>query len=145
MTIALTADHPGKAEYERLRLALWPMPEQDNRSDIEAQLADPAWAVFLEVDETGSGVGFLEVRLRNYAEGAERSPVPYVEGWYVEPEIRRRGVGRMLMFAAEEWARAQGYGELASDTHVDNRESLNAHRRLGFEETDRIVCLLKRL
>lgn len=53
---------------------------------------------------------------------------------YVVPEARRRGVGRALIAAADEWARAQGCTEFASDTLADNDVSTAAHQALGFEE-----------
>ena len=43
------------------------------------------------------GRGFLELRIRNYAEGTDSLAVPYVEGWYVDPEYRLRGVGASLI------------------------------------------------
>lgn len=60
------------------------------------------------------------------------SQVAYVEGWFVVPEIRRRGLGRALVSAAEEWGRVQGCTEFASDTLPDNRASAAAHLALGF-------------
>ena len=84
-------------------------------------------------------VGFLELRLRNYAEGTDSLAVPYVEGWYVDPEYRLRGAGASLMRHAESWARQSGYSELASDTEIENMDSIAAHQALGFEVTDRIV------
>jgi aminoglycoside 6'-N-acetyltransferase I len=71
--------------------------------------------------------------------------VPHVEGWYVEAQHRRRRIGARLLAAAERWARAAGYAELASDAALDNHASIAAHEALGFEITDRIVCLLKKL
>ena len=41
--------------------------------------------------------------------------------------------------AAEEWARAHGCLEMASDTWIDNEESQRAHEALGFEVVDRCV------
>jgi aminoglycoside 6'-N-acetyltransferase I len=49
------------------------------------------------------------------------------------------------MAHAERWAGALGYSELASDAEIDNTVSISAHRALGFDETDRIVCFLKKL
>jgi aminoglycoside 6'-N-acetyltransferase I len=72
-------------------------------------------------------------------------PVPHVEGWYVEPSARGRGVGRALMQAAEEWARRHGYRELGSDTEPWNADSLAAHAHCGFQETGRLVKFRKML
>jgi aminoglycoside 6'-N-acetyltransferase I len=72
-------------------------------------------------------------------------PVPHVEGWYVEPDARGKGVGRALMRRAEEWSTARGHTELASDTEIDNMASLRAHERCGFEEVERLIKLRKPL
>jgi aminoglycoside 6'-N-acetyltransferase I len=91
-------------------------------------------------------VGFVEVGLRSHADGCDPGrPVGFVEGWYVEPEQRGRGVGRALMGAAEDWARSQGCHELASDTWIDNEPSQRAHEALAFEVVDRCVNYRKSL
>ena len=69
----------------------------------------------------------------------------YVEGWFVDADLRRRGWGRRLVDAAAAWARARGVDELASDALLDNAGSIAAHRRLGFEEVERHVCFRRRL
>jgi len=58
--------------------------------------------------------------------------------------VRRKGVGAMLVRAAEDWARHQGCSEFGSDTEIDNAASI-AHKALGFEETERLVCFRKTL
>ena len=90
-------------------------------------------------------VGFAEASRRAYAEGCETSPVGFLEGWYVLPTHRRQGVGRALVAAAEDWARALGCGEFASDALADNAMSAAAHQALGFEEVEVIRCFRKRL
>ena len=102
--------------------------------------------VFVAVDSSGRLVGFLEAGLRFYAEGCDPSrPVGYVEGWYVDLEFRRKGVGAKLMARAESWARRQGCVEMASDTWIDNLDSQRAHDALGFEEVERCVHYRKSL
>lgn len=44
-----------------------------------------------------------------------------------------------------EWAKECGFKELASDAELENTDSINAHKALGFEETGRTVCFIKRL
>ena len=83
--------------------------------------------------------------MRSYAEGSTATAVPYIEGWFVDVDLRRLGIGRRLVEAAENWARENGYREIASDALLENETSIQAHARLGFEETDRIVCFLKPL
>ena len=73
------------------------------------------------------------------------SPVAYVEAWYVDSDVRRQGIGRALFRAAEDWARAQGLTEIASDAELHNEVSIAAHKAIGYTETDRIVCFLRSL
>jgi aminoglycoside 6'-N-acetyltransferase I len=101
--------------------------------------------VLIAFDHADRPLGFAELSLRSIAEGCHSSPVAYLEGWFVEESERRRGVGAALLRAAEEWARAQACSEFASDTEIDNGVSIAAHRALGFEEVDRIVCFRKDL
>jgi len=93
----------------------------------------------------GELVGFLELGLRSYAEGCRNSPVPYVEAWFVEPNVRHTGVGRALIEAAERLSAERGYTEFASVALIENIASTDAHRALGFEEVERAVHFRKRL
>src|SRR4051794_2687748 len=103
-------------------------------------------AVLVAADDgDGSLLGFAELSRRACAEGCETSPVGFLEGWYVAPESRGRGVGRALVRAAEQWARDLGCREFASDTTVDNTASAAAHAALGFEEVEQIRCFRKSL
>jgi len=134
----------------KMRYALWPAErgERGHERDVDAFLAGRSETVdaVLIADARGVGaIGFLELRIRNYAEGSDGYAVPHVEGLYVEAEHRRRRIAARLVASAERWARAEGFTELASDASIDNAASIAAHRALGFELTDRIVCFLKKL
>lgn len=57
--------------YCGLRIMLWPMPNEDNRREASQVLAESQkWSVFLATGERGKPLGFVEVRLREYAENA---------------------------------------------------------------------------
>jgi aminoglycoside 6'-N-acetyltransferase I len=71
--------------------------------------------------------------------------VPYVEGWYVRDGYRRRGIGRALMRAVEDWCRVRGFVEFGSDANADNRLSRDAHAALGFEEVETLVVFRRAL
>jgi aminoglycoside 6'-N-acetyltransferase I len=115
---------------------LWPGAEDGDLDDDH---------VFVWEREDGSLGGFASVSVRPWAEGCQTEPVPYVEGWYVAVDLRRRGVGAALLGAVEEWARAGGHAELGSDVEVDNEGSLAAHLRLGYEPTTRLQFFRKLL
>ncbi len=134
------------AAYRDLRVQLWPDCKENCDREIGEIFADPArWAVFVALLENRTAGGFLEIRLRDCAEGASSSPVAYIEGWFVAVEYRRRGLGKALVKAAENWAVAQGCSEIGSDTQPDNSLSIAAHERLGYKEVERLVCFLKQL
>ena len=63
----------------------------------------------------------------------------------LDPDVRRTGLGRSLLCAAEDWARSMGYTEMASDALIDNDVSHAAHKRSGYEEVDRVVTYRKSL
>jgi aminoglycoside 6'-N-acetyltransferase I len=129
-----------------MRKALWPeLTDPDNEKDSRTLLDDPhRFAVF--VSESGKTLsGFVEASLRQFAEGCETSPVGCVEGWFVVPEARRRGVGRVLLAAAEHWAKSKGCTEMASQTLLDNPDGQKAHAQLGYVEVERQVCYRKPL
>lgn len=133
------------ANYRDFRIQLWPDCIAECDGEIAEILADTvSWVVFMALSE-GEPVGFLEVRLRDSAEGATTSPVPFIEGWFVLPDYRKRGFGRALVQAAEDWALSRGHTEIASDTQIDNAASIEAHQRLGYHEVERLVCFLKPL
>jgi len=133
----------------RMREALWPEYASTWHADeigqfFAGKLSMPL-AVLIAHDDSGKALGFVELSIRNYAEDCVTDRVAYLEGWYVVPGARRRGIGRALMNASEQWARAQGCTEFGSDAVIDNEVSAAAHRALGFAETVQIRCFRKQL
>ena len=103
-------------------------------------------SVFFLAYEADKPVGFAQCQLRHdYVEGTETSPVAYLEGIYVKETFRELGFASQLMKSCEDWARAEGCVEFASDCEIDNTESLAFHLKLGFKEANRIICFSKYL
>jgi aminoglycoside 6'-N-acetyltransferase I len=135
----------------KMRCALWPDETSSDHEAFARAVVDgrPAStlpvAIFVAAADDGI-VGFVDVALRSHADGCdERRAVGFLEGWYVVPGARRRGVGRALIKAAEQWSRQQGCAEMASDTWIDAKDSQRAHLALGFEVVDRCVHFRKTL
>jgi aminoglycoside 6'-N-acetyltransferase I len=137
------------AAWLRMREALWPEYEGGwHAKEIDEFLAGRSrmpLAVLVAVDDTDRPIGFVELFIRPYAEDCETDRVAYLEGWYVEPDVRRQGVGRALIAASEQWGREQGCTEFGSDALIDNDVSAAAHQALGFLETVQIRCFKKNL
>jgi len=134
-------------EWLRLRKLLWDAnDDEEHRTEMLDILAHPESQLVL-VAEGGDDkvLGFLEASIRPFAEDCETDHVGYIEGWFVESDHRRKGIGRELVNSAERWAGQTGCAEMASDAEVGNDQCIAAHSRLGFKETSRLVHLRKEL
>lgn len=134
-------------EWFRLREILW---DQLSEEEHKAEMLDiyehtDSQLVIVAALETGKLVGFLEASIRPFVEDCHTDHVGYLEGWFVEENYRRYGIGRKLVRSAESWARRKGCTEMASDAELGNELSLQAHQKLGYEETSRLVHLRKDL
>lgn len=120
---------------------------QVHRSFLRALVEDgKAFQAFLASDQEGGLLGFAEVAVRtDFVNGCRHRPALFLEGIFVRPDHRGRGVARALVEAAGDWGVERGCREFASDVEIDNLESLAAHRGLGFEETERVVYFRKPL
>jgi aminoglycoside 6'-N-acetyltransferase I len=132
--------------WVRLRDALWPGTLSDHDAETRAHFerADDVPVVFVAAVD-GQVIGFLELDYRKYAPGCTSSPVPFIEGWYVDAAHQGQGIGRALVCAAEAWARAAGHSEMASDTELENANGIAAHLALGYEEVERAVYFRRSL
>jgi len=132
----------------RMRTELWPDSAEEHTKALQDHFNGlPTFIDKIVVceNEEAELIGFAELRIRNYAEGSENLAVPYLEGWFVDASHRGKAVGGLLISCAEQWARSQGYDELASDAEIDNEGSISAHLALGFQEVERSVSFIKKL
>jgi aminoglycoside 6'-N-acetyltransferase I len=148
--IAIRPASPRDAEsWCCLRHDLWPEGSLDEHAqEIEGFFAGRAsepLAVLMAEGPDHEILGFAELSIRPFAEGCNTDRIGYLEGWYVVPEARGRGIGRALVEAAQDWARQEGCSEFASDTEIGNDISAAAHHALGFEEVGLIRCFRKAL
>jgi aminoglycoside 6'-N-acetyltransferase I len=91
-------------------------------------------------------IAFVHLRIRNdYVGGANDLPVAYIEGLYVKTDYQKQGIAKKLIRVAEGWAKQKGLKQIASDTDITNLASINFHKKIGFEEVERIVCFIKDL
>jgi len=134
------------AEWLRLRRRLWPhTPEHRQIEEAYSILSQSEANPVFVADAGGELAGFVGVSMRDHVEGCETGPVGYIEGWYVEPEYRGRGIGRALMHEAEDWAVGHRCREMASDASLSNQRGQLLHAQLGYEEAERRIVFRKRL
>lgn len=86
------------------------------QSDGRILVADLAW---------GTLAGFVRIEIVDAAAHLEQVSVP--------PEHARRGIGRALIGAAEEWASRHGHTRMTLTTYRDVPWNGPLYHRLGFE------------
>ncbi|HHX00887.1 MAG TPA: GNAT family N-acetyltransferase [Acholeplasmataceae bacterium] len=91
-------------------------------------------------------IGFIQISIRtDYVNGSTTSPVGFIEGIFVDENYRKKGIARKLVDRAVSYFKNEGIKEIASDVLIDNIDSQNFHKSIGFEEIERVVCYIKRI
>lgn len=119
MQICLRHVEPDDASaWEKMRRELWPDGAADHGPEIASFFAGTLKelaAVLMAENPSGEIVGFAELFIRTDLAGFEGTRVGYVEGLYVLPEVRGRGVVRKLLQASRSWAYQQNCDAFVSD------------------------------
>jgi aminoglycoside 6'-N-acetyltransferase I len=133
-------------QWKRMRKALWPKcPESRHESEMNWILSSKGIVIGAESIPQGL-IGFAEISIRtDHVDGTTTSPVPYLEGWYVDPSFRGQGIGRALIRSVEEFVLLAGFIELASDTEVNDKAAIDIHKHFGFNEVGKTVHFVKSL
>lgn len=131
-----------------MRNILWPDSLEQHIKEIGEFFSNTSAdivQVFVIERIKGGLAGFIEINIRNFAEGSRSPKVPYIEAWFIDEDKRGKGYGRKLVETAEKWALDSDFDEIGSDAEIDNISSIEAHKKLGFKEVERVVCFLKKL
>ena len=145
MTVSIRrAENSDRPALAFLACRLWSHHSiEEMEEEIRPLLEVSDCAVFLAW-QGASPVGFAQCQLRrDYVEGTSSSPVGYLEGIYVTEDFRKQGIAKAMLAACEAWAKEKGCREFASDCELDNEESFQFHKKLGFQEANRIICFAK--
>lgn len=91
-------------------------------------------------------VGFSIFSIKtDYVEGADKSPTGYLEGIYVKPENRKKGIAKEFIELGEKWCKENGCTQIGSDTWLTDKESREFHKKIGFWEEEEMVHFLKNI
>ncbi|HUN30143.1 MAG TPA: GNAT family N-acetyltransferase [Alphaproteobacteria bacterium] len=105
-------------------------PDDDGeRRFIGKHLRDGTSALFF-ASAAGFALGF--VQLFESWSTVRLAPVLILEDLYVEPQFRRRGIGRMLIDAALAYARESGAAAMFLETAVENERAQQVYEREGW-------------
>ncbi len=98
--------------------------------------------VLVAEDFGGQPLGFVHVC--GEADYYTRGEAGHIADIIVAPEARGRGVGEILLAAAEQWARGLGYSLLTLNVFIENTRARALYDRAGFgAETIRYVKALQ--
>ena len=127
--------------------SLWPyLKKKKLEKELRQELASDTYQHYLAQHKNGKYMGFITLSIRSDpVEEATTSPVGYIEGIFVKPKYRKRGVARALVKKAESWTMDHGFTELGSDTELVNKKSQKFHKHVGFNKSDTIVHFIKKL
>ena len=131
LRLALLHEHGDSPLYGRLR------PDVRRRAErlYAVQLASPDEVIFLaELD--GGVVGILRCLAAQGAPLLLPERYGYISSVYVRPAVRRRGVLRALLEAAEGWCRERGLDELRLHNAVENQGANETWEAFGFRAVE---------
>ena len=103
---------------------------------------DPAQSITPSLDEfTPPGGTFVVLRLDDQLVGcggfkAMPPDAAYLKRMWIAPEARGYGLGKRLLEALENQARALGYRVIRLETHKALAEAQQLYRRHGYDEVD---------
>jgi ribosomal protein S18 acetylase RimI-like enzyme len=129
-----------KSDDESAVVELWRdcglvMPQNDPHKDIKRKTA-------FQSDQFLVGVidGQIIASLMAGYEG-HRGWLNYLA---VSPDLRRRGLGRQMVYEAEKRLRALGCPKINLQVRISNAEAMGFYRNIGFAE-DNVTSMGKRL
>lgn len=108
----------------------YPSSADDAERRFRVLAGDPD--VALRVAEEGDGrvIAWIHVGVRRFLTS---DTFAQIDGLVVEASARRRGAGRALVRAAEEWARGRGYAVLRIHSNAQRTEARPFYERMGYE------------
>ena len=97
--------------------------------------------VILVAERASEVVGLVHLAVFDERSGPYRRKHPHahIGDVVVTSEHRRTGVGRLLMAAAHDWAKARGAAEIELTVWDFNRDATALYESLGYQATRRIM------
>lgn len=120
------------------------LTEELSKEHIEERIIDVKTTRNAEIlvaeNEDGSLVGYAHI-----SEVISLGLNPFVElrAVLVDETQRKKGVGRKLVLAAEEWAAKKGFRQIVISPRIQHEKIHEFCKKLDYEESDRICMFSK--
>lgn len=119
-----------------LRIPNAPRPDRDELDEMIA-CADCFFAV---AEQNGVVVGFVDASLRGPADPTDTDrPWCGVHNLAVRADLRRIGIGTMLMEATEQWVRGKGLSDVRLQVYAFNDAARAFYEHLGYRTLSYLV------
>jgi GNAT superfamily N-acetyltransferase len=116
--LASQLGYPGKLENFMTRL--------------EMMLENPSQKVLVADTESQPAVGYIHFHQHN---SLENDPVVEIGGLVVSEDFRRMGIGKILISAAEDWAKAAGFSSIRLHSNIIREDAHIFYQTLGYSIT----------
>lgn len=133
LRLALLREHPDHPIYGHLRRDV----DDRARELFSHQLRSTMEVIFL-ADVDGETAGILRCVESLGSPLLDPARYAYVSSVYVRPELRRRGVLRALVGAADQWARERGLDQMRLHNVAGSELAERAWSALGFTVVEQV-------
>ena len=119
---------PGSSSFTRLKKEMY------ISDDYEAELCDlikQKKAVVLAVEAGGRYVGRVTLR-HDWGDEKDFPGLPQINALEIDEDYRRRGLATMLIAAAENEARCQGFSMIGLGVEISNKPAKRLYEKLGY-------------
>ncbi|HLO18609.1 MAG TPA: GNAT family N-acetyltransferase [Anaerolineales bacterium] len=123
--------------FSEFELPRWRITNEiDNKNRIALQKTmeepEPESAIFIAEDGVDGLAGFIHLQTQtDYFSGDKHG---YISDLAVDKRFEGRGVGRILLDAAQDWARAKGYHLLTLYVFAGNTRARRVYEKYGFSQ-----------
>lgn len=124
---AFHLDIPGTAFFD---------PELDHLSRYYNIFPDKR-AYFIATDTDGTVIGGVGI-----AEFSGFDNCAEIQKLYLSDAAKGQGLGKKLMFCAEDFAVKAGYHSLYLETHTNLEAAIRLYERIGFQQIDKPLAVL---
>lgn len=104
--------------------------EEQVEQNIRRLIGSPENLLLVAVDQDDEVIGFIHA---NNHDPIYAPPMKDVVALAVDPEYRKRGLGRRLLQAVEDWARETGAKGVRTNAAVSHKSALSFYKENGYE------------